>query len=1256
MTKKKKLITTVASLVALSTMSGAPSQSMALSDSAKSISSVQVTKPTLSNKLLLTLPQNQEELVRVIVELNEAPAIEEATKKGKRYKDLTENEKENLEQKIVGKQNNVKEKIKGKVKQANFKENFTTAFNGFSLEIAAKDLNSLASLEDVKAVYESIEYIKPAETPEMVSSKELVQAQLAWDKYQFKGEGMVIGVIDSGIDPSHRDFVLSQSTKEELTQKEVNKKVKQGKIEPGKYFSDKIPFGYNYMDDNQEVRDLGPGASMHGQHVSGTVGANGDESKGGIKGVAPESQILALKVFGNDPEFPSTYGDIYVKAIDDAIKLGADVINMSLGATAGYQDENSPEQQAVSRAQKNGLIVSISAGNSDMFGSGYYYPSTTNQDYGLTGSPSVSKDSFGVASYENTMIAASGFSYSAEGEALGEALYLLANDVKPQSNVAIDVVDAGFGTPNDFINKDLTGKYALISRGSITFVEKALNAQAAGAAGVIVYNNAEGTINMASDPSIKVPFMSTLKVDGLAIKAQLDAGKQVSVNFDGRTVYTANPEKGKMSSFTSWGPTPNLDFKPEITAPGGNIYSTLNSDSYGLMSGTSMAAPHVAGGSALVLERVDREFKLKGSDRAKLAKNLMMNTAKPIELTPGEYVSPRRQGAGIMQLANALETDVLVTNAATGDSKVALKEISESKFELTLNVENFGDTEKTYNVALQLQSDSPVNAGGGNFVTLPNDSRFGSYVFVAGPEGDFTAQFPDTITLGGNETKELKIVVDASGSEWLKDYFTNGYFIDGFVSLTDATSGEEDEVLPSLVVPFFGFNGSWDDAPIFDENFWNEDKTFWGYQGLYTFTETGAIPVVGKTLEDGSTDPSTFAFSPNNDGKLDSVLPVFSLMRNAKELQVNVLDSSGKVVRTIRNEVDLRKNYISTNAYNFNPNTAWDGKINGQLAQDGQYSLQLKARIDYTNSEWQTVDYNLYLDTTAPELYLDLDGDATNVGVEIMETGSGVDRVEVVSNGNVVKTYYDEVSSLDLSAYPKEGLQVVVWDVAGNSNQVGGTSSEDATNPTSDQVGNVGDSTKDEKWQSSYDAPVVSITSPGFFAALDQSTITVTGQVTDNTSVTKVLVNGQEAKLEGSTYSSSLQFKDDVHIIRVEAMDDEGNITSVQRRIFVDTSAPVITSKTKQYTAALDAKTFELPLTIKDNFDEVRLYVNDSEVFYNPLSEPYAMSGFTHTLSVSIPLTDSITKAEIKAVDLAGNTTIYPVTIEKTNRKGNSKK
>src|SRR5690606_11806666 len=104
----------------------------------------------------------------------------------------------------------------------------------------------------------------------------------------------------------------------------------------GKYFTEKVPYGYNYYDLNHEVLDLGPDASMHGMHVAGTVGANGDPEKGGIKGVAPEAQLLAMKVFSNDPIYATTFSDIYLVAIDESIRLGADVLHMSLGSTASF--------------------------------------------------------------------------------------------------------------------------------------------------------------------------------------------------------------------------------------------------------------------------------------------------------------------------------------------------------------------------------------------------------------------------------------------------------------------------------------------------------------------------------------------------------------------------------------------------------------------------------------------------------------------------------------------------------------------------------------------------------------------------------------------------------------------------------------------------------------------------------------------------------------------------------------------------------
>src|SRR5699024_9540605 len=147
------------------------------------------------------------------------------------------------------------------------------------------------------------------------------------------------------------------------------------------------------------------------------------------------------------------------------------------------------------------------------------------------------------------------------------------------------------------------------------------NAQDAGAEGAIIYNNEDGIVNMATEDEIEIPQLFMLKNDGDKLAEAIKNGKEVTIHFNGDTTTIDNPDAGRMSDCTSWGLTPKLDFKPEITAPGGQILSTLNDDEYGLMSGTSMAAPHVAGGGALVLEYVDEEFGLENADRVNQAKN-----------------------------------------------------------------------------------------------------------------------------------------------------------------------------------------------------------------------------------------------------------------------------------------------------------------------------------------------------------------------------------------------------------------------------------------------------------------------------------------------------------------------------------------------------------------------------------------------------------------------------------------------------------
>ena len=1187
----------------------------------------------------------KDEKVRVIVEMKDAPAIEYASKKGKRFKDLTKEIREELKAQILRKQKTLKNKVREK--KIDFREfsSFTTVVNGFSAEMKYEEIKKVEELPEVEDVHIANEYKRPAEEPEMKYSKELVQAQEAWKDYGYKGEGMVIGIIDTGIDPSHRDMVLNDPSKAELTKQEIED-FKNTSGLPGKFYTEKVPYGYNYMDENEDILDSAEGASMHGMHVAGTAGANGNEQDGGIKGIAPEAQLLALKVFGNDPAVSTTWGDIYIKAIDDAIILGADVLNMSLGSTAGFVSEADPEQQAVSRAVDNGIVMSISAGNSAHFGNGFANPSASNPDIGVAGSPGLAYDSLQVASIENNFMDLDALSYEMDGEQ-GKAPFMSASSVHPNTldEKTYELADAGLGTPEELAKTDVKGKFALIKRGTLTFLEKAQNAQAAGAAGVIIYNNADGYVSMQTDPSITIPQLFMLKTDGDKLQAALTGGQKVTVSFEGDKVKAANPEAGKMSAFSSWGTAPNLDFKPEITAPGGQIYSTLNNDTYGMMSGTSMAAPHVSGGSALVLERVDRDFNLSGYDRANLAKNLLMNTAQPVKdigTVNSAFdwevpYSPRKQGAGLMQLHSALSTPAVVTEAFTNEGKVALKEVGNT-FGFTLKVENFSDQEIKYDVNGNIQTDYSIQGQLGYSASILEAQEIKGAVLTVNNKKT------DEITVPAKRSVTFEVKVDLTDAKVLGDdlqtlvgidtVFPNGYFAEGFITLKDP-----EDTNPELHVPYEGFKGAWDKAPILDGTKY-DDKSFYGMAGAATtegedFNYLGYDPV-GKIFAG-----KYVAFSPNGDGVQDDIIPILSFLRNAKQVKFDILNASGQSVRTLRTENLVRKDYYdggSGTAYTLDPARKWDGKINNELARDGQYYYEISAVIDYEGAKWQTYKIPVKIDTVAPTVSVTAKDRVLTIAGSDNANGSGLAYYDVQVDG---KSIIEEPLAPDTKEFTlPEGTkgnkaEVVAIDFAGNQKKA---------------EANLLDETK----PADKAAPAVYLTSPAALSVSNSKNIAITGYIKEESGIKEFKIDNQTVK---TTYNAekkqyefnvSKKFNDGVQSFTVKATDTLGNTASFKRQFLVDTKKPDIKVKGMPLLAWTKTANPKVDVTIEDNFDEIRFYLNGSEVFYHEFKEPYQMRSFKKTIEdLELPLQKGKNTIEFKATDLAGNETVKSYIIYK---------
>lgn len=1192
--------------------------------------------------------------VRVIVEVDGEPAITYATKQGKKYKDLSKSIKAQLQNKILDKQKAVKNKIAQKSIKMQYKKDFTTTFNGFSGVVEYGKIPFIKAVDGVANVTIAHEYQPPVEKPDLKYSKEIVQAQKVWEDYGYKGEGMVVGIIDTGIDPSHKDMVLTEKSKEVLTRDKIDALINEKSL-PGKFYSDKVPYGYNYYDENDQILDLGPDATMHGMHVSGIVGANGDEDNGGMKGVAPEAQLLALKVFGNDPEMPSTWSDIIIKAIDDSIKLGADVDNLSLGSSSAFVQPDDPEQVAVQRAVDNGVLMSISAGNSNQFGDGYANPYAENPDYGVVGAPGIANSSLQVASLENNYLDLDAITYSSNGIDPEKAPFLSAGNVDPlkQSQKSYEILDAGIGKVSDFEGKDFTGKYALIQRGSIGFVDKALNAQKAGAAGVVIYNNTDGIVSMATDAAITIPQLFMLKADGEKLKQEIVDHSPVTIEFKGDKLKTANPTAGQMSAFTSWGVTPNLDFKPEITAPGGNIYSTLNNNQYGVMSGTSMAAPHVSGGAALVLERIKQDSPdLKGVKRVTTAKNVLMNTSMVVEDKGTDNTkyglhlpySPRRQGAGLMQLYAALSTPIMVTNAATNEAKVALKEIDGDQAKFTLVAQNFSNKDVTYKVNGDVQTDlvyqgfSRLEAQG----IYKNGTTSG--------EGKSAGKYPisfskNEVTIPANGSATIDVTVDLSDNvDWyynapLEDIFENGYFVEGFVTLTDVN-----DVNPAVSVPYVGFKGDWNKAPIVDPSVYDEDiyYAYYGYTGLVTAAgkdDEGNenYEYLGYNPANELYESKSIAFSPNGDDQSDNAVPILSFLRNAKNVEFKIVDKEGKILRKIKSETNIVKNLYdggSGSPYNILPSAAWDGKIKNKLAADGQYFYEIDSTLDYPDKKPQVIKFPVTVDTVAPKVKAVVNGEKLTINSDD-GNGSGVAYYDISVNGKSVYGEEDLPVSGDQTAYTfKEApavnatVEVVAHDFAGNTTKVELEGANDKTIPF---------------------VHVTSITAQGVYNTHE---LPVAGYLTDDNKIREFTVNGNSVELSWNAdksqyeFSTKLTLKDGVYRIPISATDVAGNTISYKiRDVIVDTTAPQINvdvpTKVKSNVTSVDLKA-----TISDQFDELSYLVDGNEEFYQPFSERFdQQTGFSKEVTTHLPLELGNNTFTLELIDIAGNKTMKEINI-----------
>jgi len=363
----------------------------------------------------------------------------------------------------------------------------------------------------------------------------------------YDGSGIIISIIDTGIDLNHPDL------------------------------DGQIIGGYDFVDNDDMPEDI----NGHGTQVAGIIASNGN-----LKGIAPNSKILMYKVSEDGESVPS---NLIIKAIEKSIEDGADIINISLG----INQTNTKIDQAVNKAIKNNIFVVTAAGN---FG----------PELSTIGSPGINPNAITVGATFNNVTSSIVSTFEIEDKSFN--VFPMVGTQSLTEPIVSQIIFGKYGKVNDLLENDVEGSILLIERGSdieneiIYFSDKEKNASDVGAKAIIVYNNEPGIffgeliheyVDEGYNPTI--PALSLSREDGLVIKEILQSGTKGTLDVFYHPDFVAY--------FSSRGPVSPFYIKPDIVAPGAFINTTDTNGDYKISSGTSFAAPHVAGTAALILQK-----------------------------------------------------------------------------------------------------------------------------------------------------------------------------------------------------------------------------------------------------------------------------------------------------------------------------------------------------------------------------------------------------------------------------------------------------------------------------------------------------------------------------------------------------------------------------------------------------------------------------------------------------------------------------
>ena len=790
---------------------------------------------------------------------------------------------------------------------------YTTLLNGFSATVTYGQYKAIRKLDCVQSAFISPTFEL---LPDTANSNRMIGGGI-YNTTGFTGEGMLVAILDTGVDMGHEIFRTAPKspslTREKLQSMletydfQVESIVK-GISVSDLYYSAKIPFQFDYGDRDKDGMPGDKGS--HGTHVASTAAGNTGVNEAAM-GVAPQAQIINMNVFKSTGG--ASYADI-LAALEDCILLGVDVANLSLGSDCGYIDYDSEDAFTKSlldvfeRTGESGVSLAVAAGNAynaaygDAFGGKAL---ASNPDYGLVSEPSTYGESLSVAAVSNGVVNSPYVTVGGKNLAYQDSATISEDEnAKPfrslSSRGSLEyVVVPNYGAEADYEGLDVQGKIALVQRGGGMYYEQKERAAAnAGAIGMLVYNNVPGMLYM-SITDWKIPCAFVSQAAGEYMKQQQTKTLSVAA----ADALVESPTYG-MADFSSWGATTELTLKPELTAPGAGIYAAVPGG-YESMDGTSMASPHVAGGMAIVQQALKaRDASMSGADRKHMTDTLLMSTAHVIYDNDGVPYSPRKQGAGLMSINDAVNTRGYLSVEGMERPKLELKDDPAMKGVYTMNftVHNTGSDTLYYDVTPLVLTDTTeayVNGSGQEFSTISGSSRLLPHTFTTNCGNNRVAVAP-----GKTADVTVTVTVTGEGRKMLAQ-FPNGSYVEGFVTLTQVAADGSALTDPiDLGLPFLAFYGDWTKAPIMDStDYWEtlDGSASQAQAYMNTAFSSSSENTVDTYLGDNNYTTVPYladrnAISPNNDDFMDSLTGIYTgLLRNTKSLKYTITGANGQV-------------------------------------------------------------------------------------------------------------------------------------------------------------------------------------------------------------------------------------------------------------------------------------------------------------------------------------------------------------------------